>query len=161
MLSEAIPFSDFFITIKKSHCLMVCGFGTCLHFIIALTALLCIYEYSRKSRAEVGLLTCWSLFTFNLNEPPLKQRKVSNFKTLMNKKNAIMLCLVYLVLMCNTMEVLLCRFNARRLFFFLNNLCHLYSVWDTIIHCLQTSDNIIMHFCPLFILYKSDKYPFY
>lgn len=46
-------------------------------------------------------------------------------------------------------------------FFFLNNLCHLCSVWDTIIHCLQTSDNIIMHFCPLFILYKSDKYPFY
>lgn len=34
-------------------------------------------------------------------------------------------------------------------FFFSNNLCHLYSVWDIIIQCLQTSDNIIMHFCPL------------
>lgn len=35
---------------------MVCGFEKCLHLIIVLFTLLCIYEYSRRNRAEVGLL---------------------------------------------------------------------------------------------------------
>jgi hypothetical protein len=83
-----------------------------------------------------------------------------NFITLMNKKNE---CNAMFILFGANME---CYWRCSFVilipggFFFFNNLFHLHSIWDIIIQCLQTSDNIIMHFCPLSFFARVTNIPF-